>query len=472
MMAKRHIVGFSIVLALMSFIPVMAQQSHTLFLMHELPQSAYVNPAIQPKCKWFIGLPALSSLYANVSSTGISYSDFSRNEEYIDGEAIARKLHSIDYLTSELHLNLISLGYKRKDFYYFFNIAEKADAKVFYPRSIVNLAVYGNDDIVGEKMFTKGLGAYGIHYREYSLGIAQDFESYFLWGLRAKLLFGKANLTTRHGAISLITEQNTYNLLAEWSYQLNSSLPLELPANSNRFDIDSIGLAEVDVMQYMLNPNNVGFAIDYGFVFVDDEITWSASILDFGFVSWRSDVHKFKNNGSLAFEGITVDDILNPDEFLDMIRDSLNNQILVTHSQGSYLTMLPTKVNVGATYEFHPHFNAGVLLRTEFYPRRPVPSLTLSINTVRLNNFSGSLSYSIMNGTFNNLGLGLGFGIQNMVFHVLSDNVIGFFSPHKAHTANLRFGVHFQFGCSEKSKRLPYKGPGCYWDPKNKERKK
>jgi len=174
----------------------------------------------------------------------------------------------------------------------------------------------------------------------------------------------------------------------------------------------------------------------------------------------------------MAFEGITVDDILNPDEFLDMIRDSLNNQILLSYSQGSYLTMLPTKVNVGATYEFHPHFNAGVLLRTEFYPRRPVPSLTLSINTVRLKNFSGSLSYSIMNGTFNNLGLGLGFGIQNMVFHVLSDNVIGFFSPHKAHTANLRFGVHFQFGCSEKSKRLPYKGPGCYWDPKNRERKK
>jgi len=472
MMAKRHIVGFSIGLALMSFIPAMAQQSRTLFLMHELPQSAYVNPAIQPKCKWFIGLPALSSLYANVSSTGVSYNDLSRNEEYIDGEAIARKLHSIDYLTSELHLNLISLGYKRKDFYYFFNIAEKADAKVFYPRSIVNLAVYGNDDIVGEKMFTKGLGAYGIHYREYSLGIAQDFESYFLWGLRAKLLFGKANLTTRHGAISLMTDRHTYDLLSEWSYQINTSLPLEVPGHSNRIDIENISLAEINPTQYLMNPNNPGFAIDYGLVYVADALTWSASILDFGFIAWRSDTHIFKNNGSLAFNGITVDDILNPGEFLDMVRDSLNNQLPVRHSQGTYLTMLPTIVNVGATYELHPNLNAGVLMRTEFYPRRPVPSLTLSINTMHLKYFTGSLSYSIMNGSFNNLGIGLGFGFQNMGFHVISDNIPAFFIPHKVQTGNVRFGIHLLLGCSERFKRLPYKGPGCYWDPHNKERKK
>jgi hypothetical protein len=440
--------------------------------MHELPQSTYVNPALQPNCKWFIGIPALTSLYVNASSTGFSYGNLSPGAEYIDAEAIARKLHSIDFLTSEMQVNLISLGYKRNDYYYSLNIAEKVDAKFFYPKSLINLAVYGNDELIGKKMFTKGLGTYGIHYREYSFGIAQNFESYFLWGLKGKLLFGKANLTTNHGAISLTTEQNTYDLLAEWSYQFNASFPLDIPSSTNNIDIESIGIGDINPVNYLLNPNNIGFAFDYGFVYIDEKISWAASILDFGVIRWRSNTHQFNNNGSLAFEGITVDDILNPNEFLDMIRDSINNQTLVSHSQGSYLTMLPTKLNFGATYEFHPKFNAGVLFRTEFYPRRPVPSLTLSLNTIRFKNFVGSLSYSLMNGSYNNVGLGLGFGFQNLFFHIISDNLPAFIVPHKVHTANLRFGIHLLLGCSKKVNRLPYKGPGCYWDHEKAKQKK
>jgi hypothetical protein len=464
MISRITTIQLVIWLSLILNIAANAQQSRTLFFMHELPQSAYVNPAIQPNCKWFIGIPALSSLYFNGSSTGFSYNSLSPGKEYIDAESIAKRLHSIDYLTVEMQINLLALGYKRKDYYYSFNIAEKVDAKIFYPKSLINLAVYGNDELIGKKMFTKGLGAYGIHYREYSFGIAQNFESYFLWGLKGKLLFGKSNLTTKHGAISLTTEKDTYDLLSEWSYQFNVSLPLDVPSSTKNIDIDNIGIGDINLVKYLLNPNNIGFAVDYGFVYVDEKIIWSASILDFGIIRWRSDTHQFNNSGSVAFEGITVDDILNPNEFLEMIRDSINNQTLVFHSQGTYLTMLPTKVNFGATYEFHPKLNAGILLRTEFYPRRPVPSLTLSLNTIRIKNFVGSLSYSLMNGSYNNVGLGLGFGFQNLVFHIVSDNLTAFIVPHKVHTANLRFGIHMLFGCSKKGNRLPYTGPGCFWD--------
>jgi hypothetical protein len=462
--AKRKIILFVTGLLLLTSFKAKPQQSRTLFFMHDLPQAAYINPAIQPGCRWFIGIPALSSMYINASSTGLSYNDLSPGGEFIDADAIAQGLHSIDFFTTELNVNLISLGYKRKEYYYSFNIAEKVDIKVFYPSHLIELAAYGNDQFIANTMITRGLGAYAIHYREYSFGIAQNFESYYLWGLRGKLLFGKANLTTRMGAISLATQENTYNLLTEWAYQVNGSFPLSVSTISGEVDFDNIEFEELNPTNYLLNHNNLGFAVDFGAVYVNEPITWSASILDFGFIRWRSDTHIFKNNGKVAFDGITVDDIINPDEFLSMVSDSLNNQLKVTHTDDSYLTMLPKKLNLGATYQFHPKVNAGVMLRTEFYPRRPVPSLTFSINTVKLKNIAASLTYSIMNGSYNNIGLGLGFGFQNLGIHLISDNLLAFLVPHKAQTANLRFGVHLLFGCKEKQKKLPYKGPGCYWD--------
>jgi hypothetical protein len=441
---------------------IAAQQSRTLFFMHDLPQASYVNPAIQPSCNVLIGIPALSSFYVNASSTGLSYNDLSSGGNQIDAVSITDKLKNINFATFELHLNLITVGVKYNDFYFSFNIADKINAKAFYPKALTDLAVYGNDEYVGKTITTLGLGASAYHLREYSLGIAQDVDWNYKWGLRGKLLFGKANLNSRKSGLSLSTEADTYDLLASWAYQINTSFPINIPSDNN-FAISDIEVGEVNPVKYLLNSSNKGFAIDFGFVYVTEQFTWSGSILDLGAIYWKSDVNQLNSTGNFAFDGILINDNLNPDEFLEMITDSISNQLRVSSSQKSYFTSLPTKINIGATYELHPNLNAGVLLRTEFYPRRPVSSATLSINTSQLKYFSASASYSIMNGSYNNIGLGLGLGKPNFTFHIISDNILGFVWPNKAHTANLRFGMNLLFGCKKKVKSFKYSGPGCYW---------
>jgi hypothetical protein len=430
--------------------------------MHDLPQASYVNPAIQPSCKVLIGIPALSSFHVNASSTGLSYNDLSSGASQIDAVSITDKLKKVNFATFELHLNLITIGIKHNDLYFSFNIAEKINAKAFYPKALTDLAVYGNDEYVGETITTRGLGASAYHLREYSLGIAQDVDWNYKWGLRGKLLFGKANLNSKRSELNLSTEPDTYDLLASWAYQINASLPLNIPSNNN-FTINDIEVGEVSPVKYLLNSSNKGFAIDFGFIYATERLTWSGSILDLGGIYWKSDVAQLSSAGSFAFDGVLINDNLNPDEFLEMITDSISNQLRVSSSQKSYFTFLPTKINLGATYELHPNINAGLLLRTEFYPRRPVPSATFSLNAFQLKNFSASASYSIMNGSYNNIGLGLGFGKPNFTFHIISDNILGFIWPNRAHTANLRFGMSLLFGCKKKVKSFKYSGPGCYW---------
>jgi hypothetical protein len=56
----------------LSFAELQAQQSNTLFFMHSLPESNFINPAVQNGCKLFIGLPVLSSIHMHASNSGFT----------------------------------------------------------------------------------------------------------------------------------------------------------------------------------------------------------------------------------------------------------------------------------------------------------------------------------------------------------------------------------------------------------------
>ncbi len=443
----------------------LAQQSRTLFFMHDLPQSSYVNPAIQPSCRWFIGIPALNSLYVNATSTGFAYKDIS--DGIIDVERFSQNLRSMNYFTTELHLNLVSIGHRRKDFYYSFNIAEKVDLKVFYTQSLVKFLATGNDDGTHQDI-NFSLGANALHYREYSIGIAQNFESFYFWGVRGKLLFGKSNLTNKNGVVQLTSSPNiedNHEIGANWTYQFNGSFPIVVPQDTGAIDLGRIKLAEIDPLGYLLNPKNFGFAVDFGVVYIYEPFTFAASVIDFGLFRWSSDAHRFYNTGNFSFKGVTIEDALNSEGFVQRVTTYIEDQLEVRHKQENYYTLLPTKINIGMAYEFLPKLNIATLFRTEFYPHRPLPSFSLSLNTNQIKNMSASVSYSIMNNSYNNIGFGLGFGFQNFMIHAVSDNVLAFINPQNTHTANLRFGMHLLFGCKDRSKEFKYTGPGCYWLP-------
>lgn len=441
---------------------VEAQQSRTAFFMHELPQSNYLNPAIQPVCKLFIGVPALTSIHINASNTGFSYNDFSKNFNSNNLAQLSSKLQRTNFATFELHLNIVAIGIKYNGYYFNFNIAEKINSQIFYPKLLAELAINGNDQFVGDTKSSRSLGASAYHLREYSLGIAQEVDWNYFWGLKGKLLFGKANLISRKSEFSLYTEETSYDLLANWMYQLNASFPLFAPEGDN-ININDIQVGEVDPIKYLFNRKNIGFALDFGFIYETDLLKWSGSVLDLGIIYWKSDVNSLKTDGSFAFEGVNVSDNFEPDEFLQMITDSISDQLIVSNEKKSYFTFLPTKLYLGATYELHPKLNAGILLRTEFYPRRPIASATLSLNTMQLKFLSTSISYSVMNGSYANIGLGIMLGKKNFMFHAITDNILAFFWPEKTHTANIRIGMNLLLGCNEKPKSFKYSGPGCYW---------
>jgi len=443
-----------------------SQQDNTLFFLHNIPESNFINPAVQIKCDRYLGLPLLSTLHFNANSTGFSYKSFTGSK--LDVDKIVSKMHPWDYITTELHYTPLSLGFRYDKYQYIsFAWTERVETKIFFPKKLFLLAKDGNTQYIGNGMSTRNPGVNAIYYREFSIGYSVLTPKDWYIGAHAKILFGLAGVFTRRKPIDLYTNKLTYNIDANWNPKINVSMPLDVVYNAEGY-VNSVGLGSISPVGFLLNFKNQGLATDVGFIYEKDNITWSGSVLDLGLIWWHDQSHKFSNNGSFYFDGATVTDGLDVQSYLSNLRDSIKNQFRFKETKKGFVTLLNPKIYFGGTYPLYKTIKVGAHARTELYPGRPIVGLTLSAMAFSPKGSSISVNYSIMNGSFNNVGLGFGFGGEKFQFFILSDNVMAFLFPQSARNVNMRFGFNFFMGCTDKKKEYKFpKGSdrGCNWAP-------
>ena len=114
-----------------------------------------------------------------------------------------------------------------------------------------------------------------------------------------------------------------------------------------------------------------------------------------------------------------------------------------------YNSYLTPKIFLGGTYNINEKINIGVLGRGEFFQNKFYSSVTITGNTNFKKWFSATMSYSIMNNSFNNLGIGLMARAGFAQFYIVTDNVLAAF-PQSTRTVNYRAGINLLFGCKEK----------------------
>lgn len=454
---------------------LIAQQSNTLFLMQDVPQANLVNPAVQIPCKWYVSIPLLGSVHADYSNTAFSVNDlFELSLTELTGNT-----HKTDLLSAEVHLNLLSIGYRRNDYYINFGISEKANLALTYPGDLVELGVYGNGNYIGETLKLNNLRVHGVYYREYALGVSKVISPLTILGGKAKLLFGKANIYSGKSELTLETDNNTFDLTLDGNITINSSYPLTINQDTEG-KISGISAEVPDLMSFLMNSSNIGFAIDLGIIHrYDERITLSASLLDLGFINWKSDVNNISVNGSFTYSGANLGEDFTADSYLFEIRDSLYDAFNITVTQDNYYSWLPTQIYLGGEYQYGPKLSFGLTNRNVIYRNKLHSSLTLSGNYKLFKNFSSVVSWSYLNNTIKNVGLGLALHGKGLQFHILTDNILAFFDPLDARNANLRFGINLMLGCGRnKEERLRNSSgfeslPGnCHWIIKQREKAK
>ncbi len=458
---KILLYGFVFLLMVISR-PLFSQQNNTLFFMHSVPQSNFLNPAVQNDCRLFIGLPVISSVHINIANSGFTLNqlleDQGNDSFRIDADFVKTKLAPRNYLSTEIHTTILAVGLHRDPYYYTFTINEKNNAIVFYPRDLVVFGLEGNTQFEGRWLSFNGTGLLFNHYREFAIGISKKIDRDKTVGIRAKLLFGKLNIETSRMNIKMFTERNTFDLLFDINAKANASFPYSIETDG--YNYDTVLRYDAPVIKYVFNRRNPGIAFDAGFIYrYTDNITLSGSILDLGFIYYGSNLTNYSLRGEYFYNGPLGDTIFSESYLRDLF-NSMNAVMDEKLSYNSYLHFLSPTLLLGASLRKGPRLSFNALLFNKFYKMKYQNGITLSVLSRPAKNLETSLSWSYMNRSMLNLGFGMAYGKTPLQFYLVSDNVLAPFIPMHVKNINLRFGLNIHLGCQKKEK---IDACGCSW---------
>ncbi|MFC2089697.1 DUF5723 family protein [Bacteroidota bacterium] len=423
-----------------------AQQSNTLFLLHEIPQSNLLNPAVQPECEWFIGIPLMNTLHIDYSNSSFTYNTLASGNQLMLDDVYSR-LKRRNMISTDIQAYPISAGYHFNNNYYYFSIADRFTATASFSKKLAGLFLYGNEPFVGDPIKLNNNRLSAMYYREYSAGWAFEWDRFTSLGLRAKLLFGKGNFYTGSSRVTFGTDGETFDLTVKGNVSMNSSFPISLTVNSDSA-ITAVDLLDLSYFSLLMNPRNVGFAADFGLINrFNKEWTLSLSVLDLGMLLWTDDVYNIKSQVDFLYKGAQEGTDFSAAAYFRDLSDSLVHDIIYDVTRRPYISPMPTQVFLGAEYHWKKNINLGLVMRNVLVNRRIRSSMTASMNTTFIKRIHTSVSWTYMNNSFLNLGGGLAYSGRGLQVYAVSDNIIGLFKPLDARSVNLRFGMNILMGC-------------------------
>lgn len=464
---KSIIVAFVLIQA-----TLFSQQNLTLYNMNELQQThTHINPAIAPTSNLNIAIAPLlppfpiPSIYLNLSNSGFKLSDLvtqdNQGKTFFDFDNMLSKTKKNNYLNTAVHVDLITFGFRvKKKNYFSFNLSNKFDLRFRYPKDFLNVIVNGNgaEGIIGEEQkFNFGINA--MHYTDISFGYNREMlDGKLTVGGRLKYLMGQENVHTKKSDISLTTDAQTFDITAKSDIAIYTS---GIDSNS-RISGDNFSPTS-----YLFNTKNSGFGIDLGTNYkINDKWSASASLIDLGFINWKESTRNYtsKNPGaSVSYTGVNLKDFLDDstsvEEAFEKTIDSIAKQFEIIEGTGKYRTWLSSKFYLSGNYHINEKNFAGILIHGQIYDKKIHPAVTLSYNTAVGRWLQASISYSMLNRSYNNVGFGLALNPGWFQWYIVSDNVLAFMVSDKyngvrvpAYTKNINLRVGFNLTIGKKPK--------------------
>lgn len=448
---------------LLLFMPgakVLLAQPNTLYFMKGIVQTKDLNPA-RPGIErgFFISLPVFSKVDFSANTNNWSYNDLihpgsgEMSDSLVwDFNKFLSSLDQNNFLMESAALTLVDIGWKRGKEFYGFSWSEREFTEPFFTEEVANMLYYGNWPRLGSTYHSGYFGVGGAHYREFAFTYAKEVGDKISVGITGKLLFGMAGIKTSglNVVAGMPKSGNEIDLGASGQAFLSAPVDFRI-VNEGGYKLYHKN--NFDRSTYFTNFGNPGLAFDLGFTNrVSKEFEFSVSLVDLGFIFWKQDVTIFTESGHFLYKGINLDEPDNkPPTTTDAsglflaLRDSMRYTFLPVETNTDFTTLLPVKLYVAGEYELNEDFSLGGLVRVRSFNNMLHGSFTGSVNAKVSKTFSISGSYSIMESTYDNIGLGASLRTGKVQFYAASDNVFALLNPSSARNANLRFGINLIF---------------------------
>lgn len=422
------------------------------------PRVMNANPAtFIPERGYFDFL--LGGFNFGVQNIGLKYDNFFRfnnmgQPTVLDLDKGIASLRDVNYVNNYFNLDVFSFGRRTRHGFFTYTHKIREIESFSYSKDLVQLLAKGNSAFLGARPANIDLGIAMRAFQEFDFGYQMCLLDQLNVGVRLKFLMGLANVKTDALNIKLYTDPDTYALSLMAKGIVNATVPYG-------FDIVDGNLVPDNAFNVGALFKNYGAGIDLGAEYkIDNQIGVAAAINDLGVISWNTysaeldaglqDGGSFYHDGAFVFSGITqdhVNGIINDPNYLNHLLDSLSNyyQFGMKKTAG-YKTGLNTNMMVRGYYDFDPENRLSAQIMGYNMGLGMKPAMTIAYTGTFGNKYDVVATYTMMPGSYDNVGVGLSANFGGLMFYVATNNLFGFFNPANISQMNLQFGISFTAG--------------------------
>lgn len=418
------------------------QQESSLILQDFAWQSNKVNPANFPTGKkFYIGLPGIHN---HSFLTGENINDFkvkqADGDNVIDMDRLIATMEADNQFHQYVNVETISFGFNAGRLKLAISHDIVLNGFMNYPKTLPQLVWQGNAQFIGETVaFSPKILTMGYH--ELGLGIGFEVAPQINIGVRAKYLNGFGSFTSENESLTLTTSVDNYELELGGQYQLNSSNFLR----SNGLWDYEIDLDQVDDASFF--TGNHGYAVDLGIHAKLNQITFMASVLDIGSITWSENPSNYSLSGPIAYQGLdALQDALDGDSNIGSVLDTLQQIYEPTESQNEFKTTLPLRALAGIKYDFNNNWTVAAAGYAEKYRDEWYASGTVNVQREIAPWWRAGISYGYRNKSFNNVGVQTFFNLGPVQVLATTENVLSLFNTSGITDLQFRVGANIAFG--------------------------
>lgn len=435
-----------IIIALAVVSHSLTAQSSVLYHMKGIPQTKELNPALFNKTEaFYIGMPLLSGIDIAASTNGWTYSDLIQQGKgnlsdslVVNIDNFYNSLDETNFIREALNVTILEFGFRAGKNFIGLSLSERQFFNSNWDNNIIAPFTTGADaTLLGENYSTGDLGVSALGYHQMTLNYGREVNEKLTIGFAAKALFAYAAIDAEALNIEMVPSNDGYTIDILGKGNANFSLPGKVVYEDNMFK--EMTSSNEDYIDAMTSTDNFGLAFDFGADYqFNDRFSISASVIDLGKIAFKTNAHKLtQDENGYAFTGIDISE--NTDE---EFAEDLIEAFRFRGEEGNFSMALPTKVYLSGAYALCKNFELGALTRMRFINSSVSSSLTASANAYIGKFLSLATSYSIMEGSYDNIGVGLGLRGGGMQFYAAADDIISAVNPSRANNATVRVGIN------------------------------
>jgi len=433
-------------------------QVSTLYYMENVPSRNELNPAFIPTQNIYVNLPIISGISFIAGNNSFTLNDLllPYNEKTItvfhpdaNPDAFLKSLQSTTNLTFQNRINIFGFGVNIKQNYFTFGMSEHTSSNVNVPKDLLSLLLKGTPDTINTNRFNlKTLGINESAYLETAFGYARQVTDQLSVGTKVKLLFGQAHADASFSQFDLNVNRQTVQFVGDGTAHITT--PFDIPQNSD----GSPNFAGANKKGWgKIVGFGMGFDLGMNYAVLDN-FHISAALTNLGFIHWYKSSYQAQMTNNASFSGMNI--TLNGNtSFSKQLGDSIKSAFTYGSNGNGYTTSLDGRLRLGADYSvLNDKMTFGMLWQNAFGGTYLYDELTLSANYRPAYWVNTSLSYSVLNGSFGTIGLGLNFIAGPLNFFLSSDYIPLYYTkdgyPFKSKYVNCQVGISLTFGHKKK----------------------